>query len=213
KHFLGGHGIVGGHISLAAGAAYAYKYKGTKDVCMCFFGDGAANIGSFHEALNLAAVWKLPLVMICENNHYAMGTPEYRSLSVKDVSVRAYAYDIARDRIEGDEVRKVRDHVKVAVERARRGEGPTLIEISTYRFRGHSMSDPAKYRTKEEVDMYKQRDPLLRARADLIGGQVSEEELLKIEEEIEAVVNESVEFADSSPEPPPAALWQHVYAD
>ncbi|HMZ59832.1 MAG TPA: pyruvate dehydrogenase (acetyl-transferring) E1 component subunit alpha, partial [Leptospiraceae bacterium] len=204
KHFLGGHGIVGGHISLAAGAAYAYKYKGTKDVCMCFFGDGAANIGSFHEALNLAAVWKLPLVMICENNHYAMGTPEYRSLSVKDVSVRAYAYDIARDRIEGDEVRKVRDHVKVAVERARRGEGPTLIEISTYRFRGHSMSDPAKYRTKEEVDMYKQRDPLLRARADLIGGQVSEEELLKIEEEIEAVVNESVEFADSSPEPPPA---------
>ncbi|HNF25575.1 MAG TPA: pyruvate dehydrogenase (acetyl-transferring) E1 component subunit alpha [Leptospiraceae bacterium] len=213
KHFLGGHGIVGGHISLAAGAAYAYKYKGTKDVCMCFFGDGAANIGSFHEALNLAAVWKLPLVMICENNHYAMGTPEYRSLSVKDVSVRAYAYDIARDRIEGDEVRKVRDHVKVAVERARRGEGPTLIEISTYRFRGHSMSDPAKYRTKEEVDMYKQRDPLLRARADLIGGQGSEEELLKIEEEIEAVVNESVEFADSSPEPPPAALWQHVYAD
>jgi len=213
KHFLGGHGIVGGHISLAAGAAYAYKYKGTQDVCICFFGDGAANIGSFHEALNLAAVWKLPLVMICENNHYAMGTPEYRSLSVKDVSVRAYAYDIARDRIEGDEVRKVRDHVKVAVDRARRGEGPTLIEISTYRFRGHSMSDPAKYRTKEEVDTYKKRDPLLRARAELIEGQVSESELLKIEEEIEAIVNESVEFADSSPEPPPAALWQNVYAD
>lgn len=213
KHFLGGHGIVGGHISLAAGAAYAYKYKGTQDVCICFFGDGAANIGSFHEALNLAAVWKLPLVMICENNHYAMGTPEYRSLSVKDVSVRAYAYDIARDRIEGDEVRKVRDHVKVAVDRARRGEGPTLIEISTYRFRGHSMSDPAKYRTKEEVDTYKKRDPLLRARADLIDGQISESEILKIEEEIEAIVNESVEFADASPEPPPAALWQNVYAD
>lgn len=213
KNFLGGHGIVGGHISLAAGVAYAIKYRKSEDVCVCFFGDGAANIGSFHEGLNLAAIWKLPLVLICENNHYAMGTPEYRSLTVKDVSVRAYAYDMARDRIEGDEVRKVRDHVKVAVDRARRGEGPTLIEISTYRFRGHSMSDPAKYRTKEEVDHYKSKDPLQRAYQEIIDGGSTEEELLKIEEEVNRLVEESVEFAETSEEPPPGWLYNNVYAD
>ena len=213
KNFLGGHGIVGGHISLAAGVAYANKYSKTQKVCVCFFGDGAANIGSFHEGLNLAAVWKLPLILICENNHYAMGTPEYRSLTVKDVSIRAVAYNIARDRIEGDEVRKVRDHVKVAVERARRGEGPTLIEVSTYRFRGHSMSDPAKYRTKEEVDEHKARDPLLRARQDIIDGGGKETDLENIEEEIMKIVEESVDFAEKSEEPPPAWLYNHVYAD
>jgi pyruvate dehydrogenase E1 component alpha subunit len=213
KHFMGGHGIVGGHISLAAGIAYAIKYKKEKSVCICFFGDGAANIGSFHEALNLAAVWKLPLVLICENNHYAMGTPEYRSLTVKDVSVRAYAYDIARDRIEGNEVRLVRDHVKNAVERARRGEGPTLIEISTYRFRGHSMSDPAKYRTKEEVDIYKKKDPLLKARLDILESGVSEDEILALETLVDTNVEECVHFAETSEEPPASWLWKNVYAD
>ncbi|MCE9500365.1 MAG: pyruvate dehydrogenase (acetyl-transferring) E1 component subunit alpha [Leptospira sp.] len=212
-HFLGGHGIVGGHISLAAGAAYAIKYKKQDGVCICFFGEGASNMGAFHEALNLAAVWKLPLIMICENNHYAMGTPEYRALSVKDVSIRAVAYDMARDHIEGDEVRKVRDHVKNAVERARRGEGPTLIEISTYRFRGHSMSDPAKYRTKEEVDKYKQLDPLLKAKQTLSDSGMTESELEKMEETILKIVEESVLFAEESKEPPPGALWKHVYAE
>ncbi|MDX1959219.1 MAG: pyruvate dehydrogenase (acetyl-transferring) E1 component subunit alpha [Leptospiraceae bacterium] len=212
-NFMGGHGIVGGHISLAAGIAYGIKYRKEKGVCICFFGEGAANIGSFHEGLNLAAIWKLPLVLICENNHYAMGTPEYRALSVKDVSVRAYAYDIARDRIEGNEVREVRNHVSVAVERARRGEGPTLLEISTYRFRGHSMSDPAKYRTKEEVDTYKKRDPLLRARHDLTDNGISEDELAELETKVEALVEESVLFAETSPEPPLAQLWQNVLVD
>ncbi len=213
KHFLGGHGIVGGHIALAAGAAYAIKYRKEDGVCVCFFGEGAANMGAFHEALNLAAIWKLPLILICENNHYAMGTPEYRALAVKDVSIRAVAYNIARDHIEGDEVRKVRDHVKNAVDRARRHEGPTLIEISTYRFRGHSMSDPAKYRTKEEVEIYKKRDPLLRARGDLADAGVPEKELDEIETRVNAQVDESVRYAEESEEPPLGWLHKHVYAE
>ncbi|MEM7183226.1 MAG: pyruvate dehydrogenase (acetyl-transferring) E1 component subunit alpha [Spirochaetota bacterium] len=213
KGFMGGHGIVGGHISLAGGIAFADKYNETGNVTLCFFGDGAANIGSFHEGLNLAAIWKLPVVYICENNHYAMGTHEYRALSVKDVSIRATAYDMARDHIEGDEVRKVKQHVQVAVDRARRGEGPTLIEISTYRFRGHSMSDPAKYRPKEEVEEYKKRDPLQRASADLESAGVKEEELKKIEQEIKEIVAEAVDFAETSEEPPASWLYNHVYVD
>jgi pyruvate dehydrogenase E1 component alpha subunit len=213
KNFLGGHGIVGGHIALAAGAAYAAKYKKTDDVCICFFGEGAANIGAFHESLNLAALWKLPLVLICENNHYAMGTPESRSYTIKDVSIRATAYNMARDRIEGDEVRKVRDHIKVAVDRARRGEGPTLVEVSTYRFRGHSMSDPAKYRTKEEVDQHKAEDPLYKARLDLLEGGASESELEKLESGVQDIVDEAVDFAEKSEEPPLGWLHNYVYAD
>ncbi|PJZ68442.1 pyruvate dehydrogenase (acetyl-transferring) E1 component subunit alpha [Leptospira perolatii] len=213
KNFMGGHGIVGGHISLAAGIAYASKYRGDDSVTLCFFGEGAANIGSFHEGMNLAAIWKLPLVMICENNHYAMGTPEYRALSVKDVSVRATAYDIARDHIEGDEVRKVRDHVQVAVDRARRGEGPTLMEISTYRFRGHSMSDPAKYRTKEELERYKQGDPLIRAQRDLNTAGWGIDELEKLDNDIQKTVDEAVVFAEKSEEPPLGWLYKYVYAE
>lgn len=212
-HFMGGHGIVGGHISLAAGIAFASKFKKEDSVTICFFGEGAANIGSFHEGLNLAAIWKLPVVFICENNHYAMGTPEYRALAVKDVSVRAYAYDMARDHIEGDEVRKVRDHVQVAVERARRGEGPTLIEVSTYRFRGHSMSDPAKYRTKEELEAYKKKDPLMRARQELELGGIKTEELDKMDLEIQNQIDEAYQFAETSPEPPLSQLHKYVYAE
>jgi pyruvate dehydrogenase E1 component alpha subunit len=213
KHFMGGHGIVGGHISLAAGLGFASKYRDDQSVTICFFGEGAANIGSFHEGLNLAAIWKLPVVFICENNHYAMGTPEYRALSVKDVSMRAHAYDMARDHIEGDEVRKVRDHVKVAVERARRKEGPTLIEISTYRFRGHSMSDPAKYRTKEELEKYKARDPLARAKSDLLASGVTANELQTLEDNVVRIVEEAYEFADKSEEPPLGWLYKNVLAE
>ncbi len=213
KNFMGGHGIVGGHISLAAGIAFASKYRNEDSITICFFGEGAANIGSFHEGLNLAAIWKLPVVFICENNHYAMGTPEYRALSVRDVSIRAVAYDIARDSIQGDEVIKIRDHVKVAVERARRGEGPTLIEISTYRFRGHSMSDPAKYRTKEELEEYKRRDPLMRAYRDLLELGVTKEELDELEAKIQKQVDESVAFADQSDEPPLSWLYENVLVE
>lgn len=213
KNFMGGHGIVGGHISLAAGIGFASKYRGEDSVTICFFGEGAANIGSFHEGLNLAAIWKLPIVYICENNHYAMGTPEYRALSVKDVSIRAIAYDIARDSIQGDEVRRIRDHVQVAVDRARRGEGPTLIEISTYRFRGHSMSDPAKYRTKEELEEYKRRDPMLRAYNDLLGMGYTKEDLEKLEDAVNKEVQEAVEFADQSEEPPLSWLYENVLVE
>ena len=210
KNFMGGHGIVGGHISLAAGIAYGSKYKGDDAVTVCFFGDGAANIGSFHEGLNLAAIWKLPVVFICENNRYAMGTPLYRALSVSDVSIRAAAYDMERDSFEGNDVIEVRNRVAKAVDRARKGEGPTLIEIQTYRFRGHSMSDPAKYRTKEEVDEYKKSDPLLRAREILLKEKITEADLKKIEDEIQKEVAESVKFAEESNEPPASQLWDNV---
>jgi pyruvate dehydrogenase E1 component alpha subunit len=213
KNFMGGHGIVGGHISLAAGIAFSSKYKKEDSVTICFFGEGAANIGSFHEGLNLAAIWKLPVVFICENNHYAMGTPQYRALSVQDVSIRAVAYDIARDRIEGDEVIKVRDHIKVAVDRARRGEGPTLIEVSTYRFRGHSMSDPAKYRTKEELEEHKKRDPLMRAHADLIDLGITKDILDSMEVSVQKEVEKAVQFAKESEEPPLSQLYDNVLVE
>lgn len=213
KNFMGGHGIVGGHISLAAGIAFSSKYKKEDSVTICFFGEGAANIGSFHEGLNLAAIWKLPVVFICENNHYAMGTPQYRALSVQDVSIRAVAYDIARDRIEGDEVIKVRDHIKVAVDRARRGEGPTLIEVSTYRFRGHSMSDPAKYRTKEELEEHKKRDPLMRAHADLIDLGITKDILDSMEVSVQKEVGKAVQFAEESEEPPLSQLYDNVLVE
>lgn len=213
KNFMGGHGIVGGHISLASGIAFASQYRKEDSVTICFFGEGAANIGSFHEGLNLAAIWKLPVVFICENNHYAMGTPEYRALSVKDVSLRAAAYDMARDSIQGDEVTKIRDHVKVAVARARRGEGPTLIEISTYRFRGHSMSDPAKYRTKEELEEYKKRDPLMRAHADLLQMGLKKEDLDSIEKDVRSQIEDAVRFAEESEEPPLSWLYENVLVE
>ena len=163
KNFMGGHGIVGGHVALASGIGWSIRYNKKDNVCICFFGEGAANIGAFHEGLNLASLWNLPVIFICENNHYSMGTPEYRSLSVADVSIRAVAYDMARDHFSGGDVLDVERKVKQYVDAARAGEGPALLEISTYRFRGHSMSDPAKYRTKDEVETYKKMDPLRRA--------------------------------------------------
>src|SRR5579864_8760320 len=150
-NMLGGYGIVGGHIPLAAGTAFASKYKGDGRVTLCFFGDGSVPQGAFHEGVALAALWRLPVVFICENNLYSMGTPLYRSLSVADVSQKALAYGIARDRFDGEDVIRVRDRVAEAVRRARNESLPTLIEIRTYRFRGHSMSDAGLYRTKEEV--------------------------------------------------------------
>lgn len=209
KNFMGGHGIVGGHVALATGIGWSIRYRKTDDVCICFFGEGAANIGAFHEGLNLASLWKLPIIFICENNHYSMGTPEYRALSVQDVSIRAVAYDMARDKFEGDDVLKVYNHVNEFVERARRGEGPALLEISTYRFRGHSMSDPAKYRSKEEVEIYKKRDPLTRTARELELSGVPEKELSRMEAEAKETVREALEFAENS-EPPPAS---YLYTD
>ncbi len=167
-HMLGGYGIVGGHIPLAAGVAYASKYQGNGRVTLCFFGEGSVTIGSFHEALSLAALWKLPIVFICENNEYSMGTPLARSLSLEDVSQKALGYAMARDRFFARDVLEVKARIGEAVERARDESEPTLVEVRTYRFRGHSMSDPGKYRTPEEIEAQKKLDPLLRAREQLV---------------------------------------------
>jgi pyruvate dehydrogenase E1 component alpha subunit len=198
-NFLGGYGIVGGHVPIAAGAAFASKYRGDKRVTLCFFGEGASTIGGFAEGLALAALWKLPLVLICENNQYSMGTPLYRSLAVEDVSMRAIAHGMARDRFDGDDVIKVKRRIAEAVERARTTGEPTLVEVITYRFRGHSMSDPGLYRTKEEVEEWKRRDPLNRSRARLTELGMPEEALVQLEADVKAEIEDAVRFAEESP--------------
>jgi pyruvate dehydrogenase E1 component alpha subunit len=199
KNFLGGYGIVGGHVPIAAGAAFAAKYRGDGRVALCFFGEGASTIGGFAEGLALAALWKLPVVLICENNQYSMGTPTYRSLAVEDVSLRALAHGMARDRFDGDDVIKVKRRVAEAIERARTTGEPTLVEVVTYRFRGHSMSDPGLYRTKEEVEEWKRRDPLNRSRARLVELGMSEDELNALEDDVKAEIEDAVKFAEESP--------------
>nr|HEX4317544.1 pyruvate dehydrogenase (acetyl-transferring) E1 component subunit alpha [Kofleriaceae bacterium] len=198
-NFLGGYGIVGGHVPIAAGAAFAAKYRNDKRVTLCFFGDGASTIGGFAEGLALAALWKLPVVMICENNQYSMGTPLYRSVAVEDVSLRALAHGMARDRFDGDDVVKVKRRIADAVERARTTGEPTLIEVVTYRFRGHSMSDPGLYRTKDELEEWKRRDPLNRARARLVDTGMPEADIAALEDDVKAEIEDAVQFAESSP--------------
>ncbi len=199
RNFLGGYGIVGGHVPIAAGAAFASKYRGDGRVTLCFFGEGASTIGGFAEGLALAALWKLPVVLICENNQYSMGTPTYRSLAVEDVSLRALAHGMARDRFDGDDVIKVKRRVAEAVERARTTGEPTLVEVVTYRFRGHSMSDPGLYRTKDEVEEWKRRDPLNRSRARLTELGMPEDEIVALEADVKAEIEDAVKFAEESP--------------
>ena len=199
NRFLGGHGIVGGHCALAAGVGFRCKYLKNDEVVLCFFGEGATNIGGFHEGLSLAGLWKLPVIFVCENNHYSMGTPLERTLPAKDVTDKAAGYGMARDRFEGQDAILVRDRIAKAVARARAGEGPTLIEILTYRFRGHSMSDPGKYRTSEEVEERKQKgDPVRIGREKLLAAGMREDAITKLEEEVEAQVQDAVKFADES---------------
>jgi pyruvate dehydrogenase E1 component alpha subunit len=198
-NFLGGYGIVGGHVPIAAGAAFASKYRGDNAVTLCFFGEGASTIGGFAEGLALAGLWKLPVVLICENNQYSMGTPLYRSLAVEDVSMRALAHGMARDRFDGDDVIKVKRRIGEAVERARATGEPTLVEVITYRFRGHSMSDPGLYRTKDEVEEWKRRDPLNRSRARLTQLGMSEDELASLEQDVKAEIDDAVKFSEDSP--------------
>jgi pyruvate dehydrogenase E1 component alpha subunit len=198
-NFLGGYGIVGGHVPIAAGAAFASKYRGDGAVTLCFFGEGASTIGGFAEGLALAALWKLPVVLICENNQYSMGTPLYRSLAVEDVSLRALAHGMARDRFDGDDVVKVKRRIAEAVERARTTGEPTLVEVVTYRFRGHSMSDPGLYRTKDEVEEWKRRDPLNRARERLLQLGLPETELTALEDDVKAEIDDAVKFSEESP--------------
>ncbi|MCC6552769.1 MAG: pyruvate dehydrogenase (acetyl-transferring) E1 component subunit alpha [Polyangiaceae bacterium] len=210
-HMLGGYGIVGGHIPIAVGTAFASKYRGDGRVSMVFFGEGAVSIGDFHEGMSLAALWKLPVVFVCENNEYAMGTPLSRTLSVEDVSMKALAYGMARDRFNADRVLDVRDRLAEAVERARTESEPTLVEIRTYRFRGHSMSDPGRYRTKEELEERKRKDSLLRSRLEL-EERGHAEALGRIEREVEEEIAGAVRFADESPEPGPELLEPTTYA-
>lgn len=204
---LGGYGIIGGHIPLAAGVAFASKYRNDGRVTLCYFGDGAVSIAGFHEGVSLAALWKLPIVFICENNEYSMGTPLSRTLSNEDISQKATGYGIASDRFFADDVLQVEERIGAAVKRARELSLPTLVEVRTYRFRGHSMSDPAKYRTAAELEEHKKKDPLFRARTTL----ASWAGLAALEAEVEAEVADAVKHADEAPEPDASLLESTTY--
>jgi pyruvate dehydrogenase E1 component alpha subunit len=215
KKFMGGYGIVGGHVPLAAGTAFGTKYQGKNSVTICFFGEAAANQGVFHETLNMAALWKLPVVFICENNRYGMGTAVERAHAVWDIYQKGSAYDMDRLACDGMDVLEMYRVVKRAVDKARKNFTPTLIEARTYRFRGHSMSDPihGHYRTKDEVEEQKKLDPLMVFGNELLShGVLTQEKIDAMESEIKKIVEESVEFAENSPEPPADFLTENVYA-
>lgn len=213
-NFLGGHGIVGGQIPLATGVAFASKYKGTDQVTLCFFGEAAVNQGAFHESLNMAQLWKLPCIYICENNQYGMGTSLERAMSLQDVAQKARAYDIASEFVDGMDVLAVREATQRAVERARKESLPTLLEFRTYRFMGHSMSDPGNYRTRMEIEKHQERDPLKLFQATLTEeGVLSDSDIATMDEEIKLEVENSVRFAEASPEPESAELFTDVYTN
>jgi len=211
-HFMGGYGIVGGHLAVAAGAAFKSKYVGEDRVTVCFFGEGATNIGGFHEACSLAGLWNLPVVFVCENNSYAMGTPFSRTSPVEDITKKGAGYGMVGDRFDGHDVEVVRDRIAIAIARARASEGPTLVEVLTYRFRGHSMSDPAKYRTQEELDEHKKRDPVLVARQRLIALGADEKTLGQTDDSVEEEIDAAVRFAVESPPASAQAMMDCVYA-
>ena len=213
-NFVGGHGIVGAQIPLGAGLAFAEQYNGTKNVSISFFGDGAVRQGALHEAFNMAMLWKLPAVFICENNEYAMGTSVARTTNLLDIYKIGSAYDMPSFQVDGMKCETVHEAIYEACERARRGEGPTFLEIKTYRYRGHSMSDPASYRTKEEVADYKTKDPIETTKATILSNKyATEKELDEMEEEIMVTVNKSVEFAESSPYPEADLIYKHNYVE
>jgi pyruvate dehydrogenase E1 component alpha subunit len=216
KNFLGGHAIVGGHLPIAAGVGFAIKYRGEKRVCLCFLGDGATNIGAFHEALNLVGLWRLPVIYIIENNRYGMGTSVDRASAIESLYKKGVAYNIRGEVVNGMDVLEVYQKVKAAVDRARTSYEPTLLEVETYRYRGHSMSDPVSghYRTKEEVEKQKKSDPLSMFSETLKEeGIITEEDLEEAEKRIKKIVEECVEFAENSPEPPIEELWNDVYKE
>ncbi|MFO0389070.1 MAG: pyruvate dehydrogenase (acetyl-transferring) E1 component subunit alpha [Alphaproteobacteria bacterium] len=212
KNFYGGHGIVGAQVPLGTGIAFAHKYRGNGAISLTYFGDGSVNQGQVYEAFNMASLWKLPVIYIIENNEYAMGTSVKRSHSTTELYRRGEAFGIPGKQVNGMDVRAVREAGQEAVEYVRGGNGPFLLEMKTYRYRGHSMSDPAKYRSKEEVEQYKeQRDPIEGLKAFMMReGIVNEDALKDIEKEIKQIVNESAEFAQQSPEPPESELWTDV---
>lgn len=213
-NFFGGHGIVGAQIPLGAGMALAEQYQGTKNVSICFFGDGAVRQGALHEAFNMAMLWKLPVIFICENNEYAMGTSVSRTTNMNDIYKIGLAYDMPSKQVDGMKCETVHEAVFEAAENAREGNGPTFLEIKTYRYRGHSMSDPANYRTKDELSSYKDKDPLETTKATILKKKyASEKALEEMEDKIIEDVEASVEFAENSPLPDPSELFKDVYVE
>ena len=214
KHFYGGHGIVAAQVPIGAGLAFSDKYNGTDRVTFAYFGDGAANQGQVYETFNMAALWKLPVIFVIENNQYAMGTAQKRSTSSPDIYTRGEAFGIAGQAVDGMNVLEVKAAGELAVKHCRAGKGPFILEVKTYRYRGHSMSDPAKYRTREEVQkMREERDPIEYVRSLLLTGKhATEEDLKSIDKGIKKVVNASTDFAKESPEPDLSELWTDIYA-
>ena len=213
-HFLGGWGIVGGHLPVAVGAAQAIKYRGGNDVAVCFLGEGATNIGAFHESLNAAALWKLPVVFIVVNNGYEMGTAVDKATSEPEQYKKAAPYRIPSERVDGMDVLAVREAVGRWVEKARKDQYPAFVELVSYRFRGHSVIDPARYRTEDEVNMWKERDPLFTFRQKLIDAKIlTQADVDAAEKATEAIVDEAVAFADASPFPDLSTLYDNLYGE
>jgi len=215
-NFLGGHGIVGGHVPLAAGVGFAIKYRGGDQVCLCFMGESVVNTGAFHEALNMASLWKLPVVFLIENNRYGMGTALERASSIHDIYMRAASYDMPRAFVDGQDVLAVRASVLEAVKRARTESMPTLLEVRTYRFMGHSMSDAVSgtYRTKAELEEYMKRDPIMVLRMQMQeAGEIDDAGMSKLDEELKAQVQDAWDFAEQSPEPPLESLYEDVLVE
>ena len=212
KNFYGGHGIVGAQVSLGTGLAFANRYRGNKSVSLTYFGDGAANQGQVYESFNMASLWKLPVIYIIENNRYAMGTSVSRSSAETNFSQRGLSFRIPGLQVDGMDVRAVKSASDVAVEWCRSGNGPIILEMQTYRYRGHSMSDPAKYRSKEEVQkMRSEQDPIEQVKARLIEKKwASEDELKAIDKEVRDIVADSAEFAQTDPEPDASELWTDI---
>ena len=214
NYFFGGHGIVGAQIGTGAGLAFAEQYRDSKNVVLCFFGDGAARQGMLHEVFNLAMLWKLPIVFICENNNYAMGTSIERTSNVVDIYKLADGYEMPADKIDGMTAEAVHEGVARAVKRAREGDGPTLLEMKTYRYRGHSVSDPQKYRTKDEVEEYKNQDPITKVTHTILNNKyATEAELKAIDEKISVIIDGCVKFAEDSPWPDDSEVLKDVYID
>jgi pyruvate dehydrogenase E1 component alpha subunit len=214
KAFYGGHGIVGANVPLGAGIAFANRYRGNGAVCLTYFGDGAANQGQVYESFNMAKLWKLPVVFVIENNKYAMGTSIERSAATTDFSQRGRSFDIPGEQVDGMDVRAVKATGQRVVAWVREGNGPYILEMLTYRYRGHSMSDPGKYRTRDEIQkMREERDPIEQVRRRLLDGRAGEDELKRIDAEVRGIVNGAADFAQSDPEPDESELWTDVLVE
>ncbi len=214
KNYWGGHAIVGAHLPLASGLALGDLYRGNKAATICMFGDGATNIGFFHEAINLSKVWKLPVLWACENNQYGMGTTVARASAVSEIRQKAEGYGIPNERVDGMDLMAVRQAALEILEKIRQGGGPFFLEIMTYRFRGHSMGDPERYRKPEEIHRYQEEDPIGVYRKYLVENKLaSDEELNREDDQALQEINEAVEFAEASPEPAPETLFDHIYAE